>query len=348
MKRALVVLGVLVLMMAGAVWVASWFWAGDVVASAAGRPWPNGLGALDAVPARYPPQQQNEAAQKLTALAAPLVESDAITVYVRQEIARGDLTIAEPPPVADLSAIRDLLLREPVVWASVITQQHGGLLPRVAMHRTVSRSLIASALSRARRNDPAAWDDLRAAWNLTKSLDAQPHLPLRLIGMAMTRSINAVAWKMPLPAPPWFQEVQDRDFVPLLTETLQVEKWWQWKNQKFPLKPFAEEVERERVFTAQLAPMTECEFRRPSETPALDIGWQRAFRYRAEREATANAMLARAGKPIDESSRCSDGTWSFDGTTLGFSKPIALPERRDTSIPLTLRIPPAQTSAEQR
>lgn len=70
----------------------------------------------------------------------------------------------------------------------------------------------------------------------------------------------------------------------------------------------------------------------------LDIGWQRAFRYRVEREATANALRARAGQPIEERSHCSDGRWSFDGKSLRFSKPIALPERRDTSMPLTLHI----------
>ena len=91
--------------------------------------------------------------------------------------------------------------------------------------------------------------------------------------------------------------------------------------------------------------MTECEFNRVTETgdrsdpiARLDIGWQRAFRYRAEPEATANALRARAGQPIEERSQCSDGGWSFDGKTLRFAKPIALPERRDTSMPLTLYV----------
>ncbi|HET7706779.1 MAG TPA: hypothetical protein VFM36_11880 [Thermoanaerobaculia bacterium] len=340
MKKVLVVLGVLVLMMATAVWVASWFWAGDVVSAAVARPWPYDLGPLDKVPDRYPLQQESEGARKLTRLAEPLVESDAVANYVRQEIARGDLTIGEPPEMADLTAIRDLLLREPVVWARGIGRQHGGLLPRVAMHRSLTRALIGSALARARRDDAGAWDDLRAAWNLTKSLHGHPHLTLRLMEMSMTRSINAVAWKMPLPVPAWFEEVQKRDFVRPLTETLQVEKWWEWHHQKFPLKPFAEAVERERIFTGELVRVTECEFQRESRTPAVDIGWQRAFRYRAEREATANALRARAGQPIDERSQCSDGAWQFDGTTLSFPKPIALPERRDTSMPLTIRISP--------
>src|SRR5439155_24054440 len=96
-----------------------------------------------------------------------------------------------------------------------------------------------------------------------------------------------------------------------------------------------------------LARVTECEPRPGpampvapgvSETSDLDIGWHRAFRYRVELEATANALRARAGQPIEEGSHCSDGGWSFDGKTLRFAKPIPLPERRDTSMPLTLHV----------
>jgi hypothetical protein len=341
MKKALIVLALL----AAAVYVASWFWGGDEVAAAASRPWPDGLGTLAAVPGRYPPQHENEAARKLTTLAGSIAENDAVTTYVRQEIARGELTIAEPPAIPDLSAIRDLLLREPVVWERDISQQHGGLLGKVAMHLSLMRALVASALGRARQHDVAAWDDLHAAWNLTKALDGHPHTVLRVVAMSMTRAINAVAWKMPLPVPAWFDEVQDRDLVRPLFETLQCEEWRTWRHQQFPMKPFAETIERERTLTGELARVTECEFHRPIETgdrrdpiARLDIGWQRAFRYRVEREATANALRARAGRPIEERSRRSDGKWSFDGKTLRFAKPIALPERRDTSMPLTLHV----------
>jgi hypothetical protein len=343
MRKALVIL----LPLAAAVYVASWFWAGDEVAAAAARPWPDGLGNLAAVRDRYPPRQENEAARKLTKLAGPVAENDAVTAYVRQEIARGELAIAAPPTIADLTAIRDLLLREPIVWKREISMQHGGLLQKVSMYQSLMRALVASALGRARRHDAAAWDDLHAAWNLTKSLDGQPPRILRLVAMSMARAVNAVAWKMPLPVPAWFNEVQDRDFVRPLLETLQYEKWWSWRNQVFPVKPFAETIDRERTLTSELARVTECDFHAAPGTRVapdvadlsdLDITWQRAFRYRAEREATANALRARAAQPIEEGSHCSDGGWSFDGKTLRFAKPIALPERRDTSMPLTLRV----------
>ena len=341
MKKALILLVVL----AAAVYVASWFWAGNEVAAAAARPWPNGMGTLAAVPDRYPPQHENEAARTLTKLAAPVADNDAITAYVRQEIASGELTIAEPPPIAGISAIRDVLLREPIVWERDLLQQHGGLLPKVAMHLSLMRILVARALGRARQHDAAAWDDLHAAWNLTKSLDGHPHVIVRAVAMSMTRAINAVAWKMPLPVPVWFREMQDRDLVEPLIETVQLEDWRRWTEQKFPLKPFAERIERERALAAELSRATECEFNRVTEPSSpkdpndrFDIGWRRAFRYRVEREATANALRARAGQRIDEGSRCSDGGWSFDGKLLRFTKPIELPERLDTSMPLTLHV----------
>src|SRR5882724_9227908 len=262
MKKALIVLVVL----AALVYVASWFWAGDKVDAAAARPWPDGLGTLGSVPGRYPAQHENEAARKLTKLAGAVAENDAVTAYVRQEIARGELTIAEPPPIADVSAIRELLLREPIVWERDLVQQHGGLLPRVAMHLTLMRILVANALGHARQNDVAAWDDLHAAWNLTKALDTHPHLIPRIVAMSMTRAINAVAWKMPLPVPVWFAEVRDRDLVRPLIETLQFEDWWTWSDQTFPLKPFAARIERERILSGELARVTACDFNRVTET----------------------------------------------------------------------------------
>ena len=338
MKNVLVVL----LALAAVAYVASWFWAGDAVAAAAARPWPAGLGTLAAVPDRYPPQHENEPARKLTKLADAVPENEAVTAYVRSEIARGELTIAEPPRVPNLSAIRDLLLREPVVWERDLEQQHGGLLPKVAMHLTLMRALVAHALGYARQHDPAAWDDLHAAWNLAKSLDGHPARIPRIVAMSMMRAINAVAWKMPLPVPAWFDEVRNRDFVRPLFETLQWESWRTWTHELFPLKPFAEAIDRDRTLTSELAPLTVCE---SPHLAGLDITWQRAFRYRVEREATANALRARGGLPIAAGSQCSDGRWSFDGTTLRFSKPIPLHEEVDTSMPLTLRLLSRTSSA---
>jgi len=70
MKKVLV----LFVLLAAAVYVASWFWAGDEVAAAAARPWPDGLGTLAAFADRYPPLHENEAARKLTRVSRSLAQ----------------------------------------------------------------------------------------------------------------------------------------------------------------------------------------------------------------------------------------------------------------------------------
>jgi hypothetical protein len=67
--------------------------------------------------------------------------------------------------------------------------------------------------------------------------------------------------------------------------------------------------------------------------------WHRAFRYRAEREATANAILVRQGKPIQTHSHCSDGAWTYDGTTLRLTHEITI-AAPDRPMPLLLPVKP--------
>ena len=98
-------------------WVISWFRVPDVVATSAARPWPGGMGTLDSVAARLPALQANDASVKLTALANALPKNEAADAFVAREIARGELTIGAPPPLPDVTAIRELVLREPIVWA---------------------------------------------------------------------------------------------------------------------------------------------------------------------------------------------------------------------------------------
>src|SRR5437763_15484077 len=120
MKKVLVLVAAIALGALGLSWVCtraiSHFWAKDAVAASAARPWPGGMGTLDAVAARFPPQQANAASVKLTALAHALPENGAAGEFVRREIARGELTIGAPPALPDVSAIRELLLRAPIVW----------------------------------------------------------------------------------------------------------------------------------------------------------------------------------------------------------------------------------------
>src|SRR4051812_21725037 len=103
-------------------WVVLWFRNEDAVATSAARPWPGGMGMLHTVADRWPKLQANGASVKLTALANALPKNEAVDDFVAREITRGELTIGEPPALPDVSAIRELLLREPIVW-----ERHDGI-----------------------------------------------------------------------------------------------------------------------------------------------------------------------------------------------------------------------------
>jgi hypothetical protein len=107
----------------------------------------------------------------------------------------------------------------------------------------------------------------------------------------------------------------------------------------FPTKMLADSVDRDRRIAAELFDETRCDVNARANEVGTDLTsvWRRAFRYRAEREATANALRVREGKPIEIASRCSDGGWMFDGMALHFSRQIATAPP-DRPMPLVLRI----------
>lgn len=339
MKKVLVAVVAIALV----VWVISWFRAPEAVATSAARPWPGGLGTLDSVAGRFPPLPGNDASVKLTALANALPKNEAAGEFVAREIARGELTIGEPPALPEVSAFRELLLREPIVWARHEGIDHQATEAMRGVELMVARALVASALAKARADDAAAWEDLHAAWKLARALDGHPQLMARTAALTTARMINGVAWKMPLPAPAWLGELQARDHVRPLLEAFQFSaaSYWAGGSQLFPTKILANDVEHDRLIAEELFNTTRCDVNMRMNKLGTDLAsvWRRAFRYRAEREATANALRVREGKPVETASRCSDGAWTFDGTTLRFSREIAT-AAPDRPMPLVLRVQP--------
>lgn len=340
MKKALVVLAALGGAIALAVWVLSWFRAPHAVATSASRPWPGGMGTLDSLP-DLPPRKANEASGKLTALATTLPKTEAVGNFVDREMTRGELTIGEPPALTDVAAIRELLLHEPTVWTRHEEIGHAETQTLRVVQLTVARALVASALTKARSNEATAWEDLHAVWKLARSLDGHQQMMEQTAVLTMVRMINAVAWKMPLPAPEWLLELQERDNVRPLLDAYQHQAASYWKSGAalFPTKSLAASVEHDRLIAEEVFKTTRCDVTVRMNALGADLAsvWRRAFRYRAEREATANALRVREGKPIETTSRCSDGGWAFDGTTLRFSREIttAPPDR---PMPLVLRV----------
>lgn len=343
MKRALIVAGIIVVVLALLAWVATWFRTPQAVAESASREWPDGMGTLESVEARFPPQRANAAAVRLTALGKAMPKNDALEIFVGREMERGEVTIGNPPPsLPDVAAIRDLLLREPIVWSRYegIGGDEDSSSMR-GMQMTMGRALAGDALAKAHTNDASGWDDLHAAWNLARSLEREPQMMTRTAYLSMTRMINAVAWKMPLPAPAWFAEVERHDAIRPILESFQytVSSYWKDGARIFPTKMLANSVDVDRARATSMLHETRCDVTPSMNRIGVDISsiWHRAFRYRAEREATANALRARAGLPVDLHSQCSDGTWSFDGTTLRFSRAIASGPP-DRPMPLVLRL----------
>ena len=316
---------------------------GAVVTSAT-RPWPGEMGTLETFADRWPRREANSAASKLTALGEMLPKNNgALDDFVAREITRGELTIGGPPPLPDVSAIRELLLHEPISWERHDEIGDPQAISSRAMQMTIARALIANAIAKARSNDPEAWDDLQAVWKLARSLDGHPQMMAQTAALSMARMINAVAWKVSLPAPDWLRDLQARDDVRPLLDAFQHQtaKYWQSSGRIFPTKWLANSIDHDRKIAEDLFSFTGCDVNPPMNELGTDLTslWRRAFRYRAEREATANALRIREGKSIDTRSRCSDGEWMFDGTTLRFSREIATTSP-DTPMPLVLRVKP--------
>ena len=337
---------VLIVVIAGIGLVASvvlFFRNEGAVTSSAARPWPGEMGSLKAVDDRWPQLKANDASVKLKSLADELPKNEAVDDFVVREITRGELTISEPPALTDVSAIRELLLREQIIWERHDEIGDQETISMRSMQMTMARALVASALTKARANEPAAWDDLHAVWKLARTLDGHPQMMTQTAALAMARMINAVAWKMPLPAPAWLGELQTRDSVRTLLDSFQHQTKYYWESGAsiFPTNMLARSIDHDRKIAEDLFKFTGCDVNTPMNELGTDLSsvWRRAFRYRAEREATANAFRVREGKSIETSSRCSDGGWEFDGTTLRFSREIATAPP-DSPMPLILRVKP--------
>ncbi|HYH10232.1 MAG TPA: hypothetical protein VEK11_24500 [Thermoanaerobaculia bacterium] len=353
------------------------FWAVATAANAGAmrasrREWTHGLGSVAAVASHYPTRTQNVEASRLIVYAMPLgidftpaskrtpdPALEAAGNYLRQVQARADRTIPEPPAevmrylathATQLDLVRDHLLHADVVWAVDIGKGFEAPLPNMLAHLQLARVLVIRALL------SGSSADLHGAWRLSQLMQSRPEMIPQIIGLAIARMINAAAWKLPLPAPAWLAEMDAVDHAWLLARTMQVELWMAsvkappgWK----PLAqiPIARLTNHQRDTAAALLANRACGFdavrffdeRRKGSlagifTPSIASAWRRAFRYRAEREATRNALRIAAGEPVVERSVCSDGTWRFADATLAFSRELPKGEAQESDMPLTLRV----------
>ena len=346
--------------------------------------WPLGFGTLEGVPARYPPLERTRAAAELIPLAGrlgvnltPLAETpvydvrvaqeyeslaDDLAVYLAQEAMRTNATIGELPRAvaaflsahaAELDAVRAHLLRGDVRWAFALRSRGRWSELNPDGHVRLHRLLVASALDKARRNDRAAWDDLRAEWQLTRSLWQTPDLMSVSLALQCARRTNAIVRKLPLPEPAWLREPREVDARMAMLAAHQAATWSFLQKPRglarsrvanAILRPYAalcsaSYAEASRRFAARVAETRDCDVdRRDSidrmrrSMPSWNVlsaapspfawGWQNVHRFRAESEATQRIQELRAGFYPQPMSTCREGEWLFENDTMRFSATI--------------------------
>lgn len=338
MKKALIVV-LAVIGLVGSIFV--WLRNPGAVETSALERWPEQMGNLETAGEKWPRVEPNEASVKLTSLAEALPKNDkTVDDFVAREITRNELRIDEAPQLPDVSSIRDLLLREDVAWQRYDEVGDPNAIAARTVQMTIARALVANALAKGSAGKVEAWDDLHAVWKLARSLHGHPQMMSQTAALGMARMVNAVAWKMPLPAPSWFAELESTDNLRRLLEAFQHQTSTYWRSTRFfPTKWFAKSIDHDRKIAEDLFNFTGCDVNPQMNEVGTDLTsvWRRAFRYRAEREATTNAIRVREGKDIQTSSKCSDGGWNFDGATLKFSREISTTSP-DTPMPLTLQV----------
>lgn len=322
MKRLLAV----ILMIPVCVLLALWGWALRLRRTYDAREWPDHLGTIREAPKHFSHDQPNAAGfllQKMTAAFEKRPKS--VNAYVRTQLERTAVEI-EPPPAevaaylreqnAQLEIIRDHILHAgPIVTFGAQPQLH------------VTRLLIARVLT------TGSWDDLRVAWLLDRQLwDRHEGL---FIAFFLTRMLNAAAAKMPLPAPPWLNELRTIDYRHRFAAAEQVDAWTSRASVEDTMRahPFiamingwrtiasdADFSERMRVRTAGMLDMKSCDWRAMGVFGLTD--WTVIERYRAELETTEKTLVLRAGQLPPTTSQCSDGTWIVTPHSIRFSHAI--------------------------
>jgi hypothetical protein len=284
---------------------------------------------------------------------------DAFSEYVRAQLERsGDTIDAAPSDVAryltdhaaPLDEIRKLALSgTPIVFEADI--HRGGIGgrerrgegdpdpvpigPNIFALQHLHRVFVARALTAARDGNPAAWDELRTAWELTRPQWGRPETTAVLGASTAARMVNAAARKMPLPPPAWLAELDTFPYEQHLAAAQQAEAW-RGRNPAL--------TERLRGMAAEVLRAKACDTTSPRfdavreklgarATPNLISDWQRLMRFRAEREARRNVLRIRAGQPPVRDSQCSDGSWNVTPASFQFTRKVPV-ERPQIDYPL--------------
>jgi hypothetical protein len=250
--RRLIPLVILVVLAAG--WGISLAVSVNAVERARSLTWPLQLGRLRDVPARFPRRNASAAALALGPLEARLgirldrqdkrpataeerafsLVKNPLSDYLALQLTRPN-DFRDPAPVGvstflldhrqDIDALRAHLLANgaAIEWQTDVARLEYAPLPNLLAHMSVERLLVADALQLSRSAE--AWEDLHAAWILTRPLFRRPETISQLIAIATTRYILGGSRKLSGPAPAWLAEIRAVDATRSMIAADQADAW---------------------------------------------------------------------------------------------------------------------------
>ena len=341
-------LGVFVALLA-LVWVVMYVTASSSMRDALQERWPYSLGSVADLekPADTHPASK-EAKEIMKLIDALSFEEPTPDDYVAAQIAKKDDAIDPLPADAGLKgheAQVTQIARAVVDARDRIRWDSAGAPWEL---EETSQFLAAAALDRARNGDAAgAWEHATAIWLLARSASLRQYSAE--MSLTMKRLANALARKLPPPAPPWTAELTAfdprRDTAAQIQQSTasRVRTMTSLRGPLIVLKPISDMVEASNIRASRAAAEvmakaprcridTSQEFEHTAEV-------YRASRIDAELEATAKMLAlkaerARLGRwpaalPGGSASRCAGNHWEYgveaDGSRmkLWMSFPVA-------------------------
>jgi hypothetical protein len=327
-------------LLAAAIWIVAYVTGEVALHRETSAQWPYHLGSIDDVAARPRPRASPEwerLAKVIETLRYPKTQA-----WIAEQVKKKDDDV-DPAPGDLASALAENEPKAAEVVRLAIASGDRIILPvnppmRVYVAAAVE-TLAVLALERARAGDgAAAWDDVHAMWILSSALSRQPLAFSKELAQELERLANAVARKLPPPAPPWLEEMTGRDPRPDAAASLQAETaLWEPRRHRsaaivaFLFKPlidrFAARGIRDARRTAE-AMTARCRVDDVAVNAAATTGLPpaqivyRAARMDAEREATAKVLAlkgerARLGRwpppsPAVAASRCAENVWQYE------------------------------------
>jgi hypothetical protein len=305
--------------------------------------WPYGLGTIEQWEARDDSHSAAKEAKEISRriFLLPLDDSTAAE-YVAAQTAKNDDAIDPPPsdthlagqhtPLAEL--VRDILATggrigwgdDGAPWRS----DNAGAM------------LAADALDQTRNGDAAAaWEEIHALWILARSVAAEPYGAE--MGLEMKRAANAVARKLPAPAPAWSAELSTleprRDTAAIIQQNVasRVRSETKLPGPLVLFRPISDWIESSNLRRSRASAESMTKSPRCRMSTADDVlnsnEIYRAVRIEAEAEATAKVLAlknerARLGRwppaLADAASRCGDNRWIYSAGPNGSSMTLRM------------------------